>query len=442
MLLFIAFLAIAALVLLIFRPAWGVLAIFIARPFVDTTWDSTVFAGLKLTEIFSGAVPLILLAHMCVPRTREASLRRMPLRGVWIAWSAYVVVFSSFILYSEDVSSGFNVLFRHLNGFIGFYMVQAYFSQGEKPKAFLWALAIAGLFPMGQGIIELVTGVHWKVTLGEGNLVRNIGLYHDAITIRYYALQTILALLMLSALYMSRKLILQLLAIGYGAVCAAVVHGAYSKSGTLTLGSWVLLWPLLLRRFKSLAVLAVLATGVAVLYAPVIVRTAETVFGKEINAIEGDAGVERTFSGRWYTWQAMMTQWQEFDFFAKSFGAGQVATGAHNDYIQILYHGGVVGLTLYVALLLTLLARITRDLWVRADPWSVAALLVMIMWLIDTIGLVPSAYSGYQWFAWGVVGLCLRRRADELRAASAERVRVRADAVLAQGLPVNVPQSS
>jgi hypothetical protein len=438
MLLFTATLAMLALILLVFRPAWGVLLIFIARPFVDTTWDTQVFAGLKLTEIFSGAVPLILLAHLCLPGSREQSLSRMPLRGVWIAWSLYVAIFSSFILYSEDVSSGFNILFRHLNGFIGFYMVQAYFSQGDRPKYFLWALAIAGLFPMAQGLIENVTGVHWKVTLGEGNLIRNIGMYHDAITIRYYALQTILALLLLSALYMKRRLLLQLLAMGYGLVCALVVHGAYSKSGTLTLGSWVLLWPLLLRRFKALAVMGVLGAGVAIAYAPVLVKSFETIFAKEINVLEGDGGMDRTFSGRWYTWQEMMLQWQEFGTFAKLFGAGQVATGAHNDYIQVLYHGGMVGLGLYILLLVTLLARVGRDLWHKADPWSVAALLVMIMWLIDTIGLVPSAYSGYQWFAWGVVGLAMRRRQDALRAERAAPLA----AVAGQRQPVNVLQGS
>ncbi len=419
MLLLTAALAILALILLTFRPAWGVLAILIARPFVDTAWETPVFAGLKLTEIFSGAVPLILLAHMCIPGSRELSLRRMPLRGVWLAWFGYVAIFSSFILYSEDVASGFNIFFRHVNGFVGFYMAQAYFAKDDRPKRFFWALAIAGLFPMAQGAYELLTGIHWKVTYGEGNLVRNIGMYHDAITIRYYALQTILALLVLSALYLKRKTILQLLGIGYGLVCAAVVQGAFSKSGTLTLGSWVLLWPLLMRRFKALAVLGILGAGLAVAYAPTIVRNVETIFAKEINAIQGDAGVERTFSGRWYTWQEMMAQWQEFDIFAKLFGAGQVATGAHNDYLQVLFHGGILGLALYVTLLLTILTRIGRDIWRRADPFSVAALLVMIMWLIDTIGLVPSAYSGYQWFAWGVIGLCLRRRENEMRERAA-----------------------
>ncbi len=419
MLLFTATIAFAALAMLVFRPAWGVLAIFVVRPFVDAAWDSFNFPLLRLPEIYSGAVPLIMLLHMCLPANREASFSRMPLRGIWVLWSVYVAFFSLVILYHEDVTAGFQIFFRQINGLVGFYMVQAYFAKDDKPRRFFWALAIAGLFPMAQGIYERVTGVHWRITLGEGNLIRNIGLYHDAITIRYYALQTVLALLVLSALYFKRKTILQVLATAYGVVCAAVIQGAYSKSGTLSLASWLVLWPILLRRFKALAVLGIVTAGVAALYAPVITRSVETIFNKEINAINGDVGVEHTFSGRWYTWQALWDQWQHFDTFAKLFGGGQLATGAHNDYLQALFQGGIVGLMLYVSLLLVLLTRVARDLWQKADPFSVAALLVMIMWLIDTVGLVPSAYSGYQWFAWGVVGLSMRRREDARRAARA-----------------------
>jgi hypothetical protein len=35
--------------------------------------------------------------------------------------------------------------------------------------------------------------------------------------------------------------------------------------------------------------------------------------------------------------------------------------------------------------------------------------------MVDTVGLVPSAYSGYQWFVWGLIGLGLRVRQDERR---------------------------
>jgi len=57
--------------------------------------------------------------------------------------------------------------------------------------------------------------VHWRVTLGEDNVVRNIGMYHDAITIRFYALQTIMGLFLIVSLS-KRSTSLMLLSLMYG----------------------------------------------------------------------------------------------------------------------------------------------------------------------------------------------------------------------------------
>jgi O-antigen ligase len=95
------------------------------------------------------------------------------------------------------------------------------------------------------------------------------------------------------------------------------------------------------------------------------------------------------------------------------FGTGQMANGAHNDYLQVLFHGGYLGLSIYVALLCTVGWTIGRLLWQRLDIWAIAALFMFIMWMVDTIGLVPSVYSGYQWLVWGIIGFCLRYRADD-----------------------------
>jgi hypothetical protein len=56
---------------------------------------------------------------------------------------------------------------------------------------------------------------------------------------------------------------------------------------------------------------------------------------------------------------------------------------------------------------------IARMLMRRADIWAIGALFVFLLWMVDTVGLTPSAYSAYQWFVWGVIGFCLRYRQDE-----------------------------
>jgi hypothetical protein len=430
MLLVAGALAVIALTLLALRPAWGVLAVFIVRPLVDATYAHPVLGSLRLTEIVSAAVPILVLMHMVLPGPRRVSFLRMPLRWIWLVWAIDVAFFSCLILFNNELADGFNVLFRHLSGFAGFFMVQAYLADDRGSKRFLIALCIAGVFPMLTGLYEGLTGDHWKITYGEDGLIRNIGMYHDAITIRYLALQTLLAIGLLSAVYWHKRFVGNLSLLAYAAICVFVLYGAYSKAGLLTFAAWVLLWPLLLKRKGMLSV--VLAGGllVAAYYGSDLLETASRVFNKELAIIQGDAAIERSFSGRWYIWEDMLRQWSGFTSMQQIFGSGHIGTGAHNDYLNVLFHGGILGLVLYCTLLLTIGIVILRNLWQRADPWNVAALLAMLMWMVDTIGLVPSAYSGYQWFAWGVIGLALKRHENGLRDVVArERTRRR-------GLPV------
>jgi hypothetical protein len=42
------------------------------------------------------------------------------------------------------------------------------------------------------------------------------------------------------------------------------------------------------------------------------------------------------------------------------------------------------------------------------SPLNVMAVMLFGMWLVDTIGLTPRAYPGYQWYVWGFIGLALR----------------------------------
>jgi hypothetical protein len=408
-----------AIVLLLAKPFWGVIALFIVRPIVDTTWAQPLIFNLKLTELVSTIVPLIVFARMIVDDDGQRPFADMPLKWIWVVWSVDVLLFSSTIMFSQGLMDGLAVLMRHLNGLTGFYMLQAYCRNERDFHRFAWALAVAGVFPIATGVFEGVTGAHWRITAGEGGVTRNIGLYHDAITIRYYALQTILGLLLIGATGEKKSTPINILCLAYGAAAVFVIKGAYSKSGLLTLASWLFLWPLLRNNVKAIFGVVALVSITALYYSKEIMDSVGFVFVKEIAAVQGQVGVERTFAGRWYIWIDMMQDWRSLGAFSQLFGAGHVASGAHNDYLQILFHGGIVGLAIYSLLLIAAAWLIARALVVRRrDVFSVAALLVFIMWIIDTIGLVPSAYSGYQWFVWGIIGFGLRVEKGEKALAS------------------------
>jgi O-antigen ligase len=336
----------------------------------------------------------------------------MPLKWIWVIYSLDTVLFSSMVMFDEDWRAGLQVLMRHLNGLAGFYMVQAYCRSERDFLRLAWAMAIAGFFPMATGLFENVTGFHWRVTIAENEVVRNIGLYHDAITIRYFALQTIMSLLLIFAIG-KRSIWVTIFCSLYGLVALIIVKGAYSKSGFLTLGAWMLLWPILRKNVKALVGLAAAVVVAALYYSKEVVDSFGFVFVREVAAVQGTGEIQSTFAGRWYIWMDMAKEWQAKGLMAHLFGAGHIANGAHNDYLQVLFHGGWIALGIYVALLCAVGWRIGRLLWERLDVWAIAALFVFIMWIVDTIGLVPSVYSGYQWFVWGIVGFCLRHRQDE-----------------------------
>jgi hypothetical protein len=405
-------LSVVALAMLLAKPLWGVMAIFLVRPLVDATWAQPLIFDFKLTELLSSFVPLIIFVRMIADDGGPRPLRDMPLKWIWLAWSLDAVLFSSLIMIDSDWRLGLSVLMRHLNGLTGFYMLQAYCRNEKDFLRFAWAMAIAGIFPMTTGAIEGLTGLHWRVTLGENGVIRNVGFYHDAITIRYFALQTIMSLLVILAIG-KRSTLVKAICLVYGLAAVFVLKGAYSKSGLLTLGSWVLLWPILRKNFKALMGVTAAIFLVILYFSKEIMDSVGFVFVNEIAVVQGQGQVDQTFAGRWYLWKDLAKQWLSLDPVSQVFGAGHAATGAHNDYLQVLFHGGLIGLCIYVTLLCAVGWAIVRSLWGRRDIWAIAPLFVFIMWIVDTIGLIPSAYSGYQWFVWGIVGFCLRHRQDE-----------------------------
>ena len=68
----------------------------------------------------------------------------------------------------------------------------------------------------------------------------------------------------------------------------------------------------------------------------------------------------------------------------------------------------ILSLVAYILLLVMIGWKIFRNLAQNFSRLNMAALMIFLMWLVDTIGLVPSLYPGYQWYVWGFIGLAFR----------------------------------
>src|SRR5262245_13637695 len=414
-------LGLLSILTLLVSPAAGMVLVFIAKPFIDASWSTPLLFDLRLTETYSTLVTITLLAYMVLGRD-DKSVARMPFKWLWLAYSAYIVMFSMIIAYSDELKSSANIFFRYINGIVGFYFLQAFFRQSDRFKWFLWALILGGLFPMGIGAYQAVTGVQWREAQVEG-LVRTIGIWHDGVNMRVYAEQTILGLLLYSALYIkSASVSLKAVAMAYLALSTLVMVRVYSKAALLTCALWLLCWTILRRQFMVLAVLGIGGLLVTTYYAGDLTNQIGTLFHKEVGYLSGQVEGKATFQGRWFGWVEMMERWERFPKMSKIFGSGQIAIGAHNDFLQMLFHGGIVGVGMYISLLVFIGIRVCRNVLAKADEIAVAALMAYLMWVIDAIGLVPSAYPSEQWLIWGLVGMSFRMRADEALVQPEENV--------------------
>jgi len=413
------FLGLLSLVALVASPVAGMMAVFIVRPFIDASWEREVLFGLRAPEVYYALIPLLLLVHMALARD-DKSVMRMPLKGMWLGYSAYILFFSMLMAQSGDLKAGANIFLRYIDGILGFYFIQAFFRRGDRFKWFLGALSLSGMFPMTLGLYQALTGFQWREAQVEG-LTRNIGIWHDGVNMRTYAEQTIFGLLLYTALYVKQgHVAVKATLTAYLAVSTLVMVRVYSKAAMLTCGLWVLCWTILRRQFIVLAVLAVVGLLIITFYAGGFVEKIGTLFHKEIGFFSGQVQKEQTFQGRWFGWMDMMNKWERLPPLSQLFGSGEIATGAHNDFLQMLFHGGIVGLIMYLSMLVVIGVRIGRNLLAKVDEMAVAALMLYLMWVIDAVGLVPSAFPPEQWLVWGVVGLSFRMRADEALQQSIE----------------------
>ena len=403
-----------ALAALIAFPAVGVCLALLIRPIVDATWSQRAFGGFALTEIVGAAMPLAVLAFGVVRASGPQRFGRIPLLNVWLLYAFSVLFFSVILTVNEGIEASANVVFRQLNAIAAYYLAQAFFREEKGQVLFFRVLLVATLFPLGVGLYQLVSGYQWVHADTEG-ITRYVGMYHDAFTVRYYMLQGLLSAIVLLALRPGRVTLEKALLVVFMLCALVVMFRAYSKSAIATVAVWTLLWCVLRRKFALLGVLVAAGVVVAGIYLPQVIEQVGQMFHKEIGAIAGSGDLNHTFAGRWYGWHELLGRWSELSAFDQMFGS-HTATGAHNDYLMMLMHGGLFGLVVYIVLIVTVGWRLLRNALARPDPLALAGLMAIALWGIDAIGLVPSTYPGYQWFVWSVIGISLRVRADERRA--------------------------
>ena len=396
------FLAIISLLIVFFHAQVGVLFLLTIKPIIDATWQNKLLIFSAL-EIVGAGLPAILIFRFSAFHRRKD----FPFLSIWLFYLLSNVIGSTMMIVSGKYLGSIDNFLRVLNGFIGFYMLMLLYSDKVWFRRMLIAIMIAGLFPMFMGLYQAATGKIWRVRQTIG-IVRNVGLYHDAFSFRSYAFMTLTGIILYWEYFLGRKILPKLIFSAYASVCLIVLYKVYSKAGVVILGIWILVWSILNKKYFRLLVILSLLILINFATQNKIFTEIGILFSKETAAADDTGDQKYILSGRLTVWEDYWQKYVNGDILQKLFGLGASGGSAHNDYLRVLVSGGIIGLTMYLILLIFLGLQVFKNVLLHKTPLNVMALMIFLMWMVDTIGLSPGIYPAYQWYVWGFIGLSIK----------------------------------
>jgi len=260
------FLIFVFVVTLLLDTKKAILVAVLIRPVIDCFYDYKYgIAGIRPPELFGVLLPTLIFFKMIM--SQEHGFHRAPLSTLWVFY-IYFQLFGVAVIMTvgNDLLLATDYFFRAFNGFIGFFLFQEFFKTKKDFHALLVAHIAAGLTPLGMSVYQNILGGVIRSEATIGGLVRNIGFYHDAYTLRFYCFQTLAAVALywfyfLSGIrFLSRSFLLVLTA-----VSVFTVYRIYSKAGYLIIAEWLLIWNAFQRKFMRLGLIVLLILAASLL---------------------------------------------------------------------------------------------------------------------------------------------------------------------------------
>ena len=398
-------LSIISLVLLFIKPYIGILMRIMSKPGIDASWESTLFMNINWLKVVGVSVPILILIKILLSSKKNFFQYHLALIGIVYLFSSLFGIFG--VLSFGNLYQALDFFARILNGFLAFFMLQAYFYEKDRFKALLLCMMIAGIFPIFMSLYQTATGVDWRgrETI---DMVRNVGIYHDAFNIRFYGFQTITAVLLFWSYFSNRNFLTKLALFTVGFLACFSIFKVYSKAAIVIFIVWVVIWSLFNKKMLWLVSIPLILIVVNVATNFKMIKDIQTLYTKEIKAYGGKIDPKKTLSGRWVIWEQMFDNWKDKSMFYKFFGSGTSAGSAHNDFLRFLFSSGIQGLLVYLTILIIVGYRLIVNYIRGPSPLNVMAIMLFVMLCVDSLGLVPTFYPAYLWFVWGFISLSLR----------------------------------
>jgi len=400
----IALLAISVIILVV-KPYYGFLLVIISKPILDMTWSFRP-GGFSLVQVASVLVPVLLL-----PQLLQSAFWKDRGHRAWMI-IGFIIFIGQFLsattLILQDSIRGFDSIFRSLNVLLAFLMIPAFATNSRRLREVLLAFIIAGFAPLVIFLYGDVTGTVWRSRITV-ELERNIGLFHGAVSIRHFGLQSILVGLMYLQLFPPKKLILKGLLIAYMVFSTYMLYKGYTRGGMATLAVWAVIWIVVYRKLSWGIVIAALLIGINVLTDGAFLKEVIQLFSKEVDFYEGGfRDNSKILNGRVGLWQEDISDWFAQGYVNRLFGGYYTGIGTHNEILRALMANGLLGLCLYVIGIVSITSWSTR--WLlsgETSRYGIFAIMLLAMYSIEAFGATPGTFPQYQWFIFGFIGAFL-----------------------------------
>ncbi len=238
-------------------------------------------------------------------------------------------------------------------------------------------------------------------TAGRGDLERLRGGYADVVA---YAAFITGALLVSAYLFSdksswkspTKKLIFFVTVVGVCLIGLLSIHHAASWAVVAMLVVLMTFFSATGKKIRSVLVILFLGGCVAYVAGDVISDRVTTLYGVDMEVIEGTKGDERALHGRVGRWKRMIGEWEEMSLPARMFGISldpdaprsMLLVGPHNDYLRVLFATGIVGLLAYLTAYVLLLFRsLTLS---RNDQFLLFGAMCVI--LMYSLTITPTVY--------------------------------------------------
>ena len=397
---------------------WFVILILL-RPIIDNFYKikevSPFVSPLNIVGVLTPILVLISVASKKTPRKNKSAIA-----NIFFVFSLIVLINWTFILILYfNVSSLRDGLKAITPQFLLLYFLCVMRDRRDL-HGMLNAFLYSGIYLMCQLLYELIfgsiSGVH--LTEGRGGGERLVGFYNDMMNYAIY----ITGGFIIGGYYFLRNVYSKERSQGYvfrfGFILTMCVLGLIGIKHVSTWGVCLSLFTLLsffnLKNFKGFFIILFIAVIVFAFFGPVIYeKQIAPLIDKEINAASGQYSIEGGLNGRIGRWEKYFDIWfDEVPWYGKLTGigisghpAGPLMSGAgmHNDYVRLLFSVGIIGVSLYVIFLFTL---IYRGFYFRIpERFLIVGTTVAVM--LHSITTVPLYYSSYMYLFMAVIGFAL-----------------------------------